>query len=152
MAKIIYGDRIGKTSKLAAGCSATIFDESRTKVLITRRTDNGRWCLPGGRMEAGESAAETIVREVEEETGLRIRVRRLIGIYTSPHRIIEYPDGNHWQFVSMNFEAEMVGGEPRLSDEATEVGFFSFAEMGVMETHLERIVDAFARQEAAFVR
>src|SRR5690349_21801151 len=58
MAKIIQGERIGKLGKLVIGCSALIFDEKREKILLTRRSDNGRWCLPGGHMEAGESVAE----------------------------------------------------------------------------------------------
>jgi 8-oxo-dGTP pyrophosphatase MutT (NUDIX family) len=47
-----------------------VFDEERTKVLLTRRTDNGRWCLPGGGIDSGESAAEACEREALEETGL----------------------------------------------------------------------------------
>jgi ADP-ribose pyrophosphatase YjhB (NUDIX family) len=43
------------------GCSAAIFDE-RGRILLTRRADNGQWCLPGGRMESGESAAEACER------------------------------------------------------------------------------------------
>ena len=91
MAKIIEGERIGKLGRLALGCSATIFDSSRQKVLLTRRTDNGRWCLPGGRTESGESVIETCERETLEETGLEVRVVRLLGIYSSPHRLVEYP-------------------------------------------------------------
>ncbi len=66
MSKLIYGERIAKTTKLAPGATAVIFDEAREKVLLTRRADNGRWCLPGGGMDPGESAAETVVREALE--------------------------------------------------------------------------------------
>lgn len=51
MAKLVYGDRIGKQAKLTIGCSAIIYDVTGEKILLTRRTDNGRWCLPGGAME-----------------------------------------------------------------------------------------------------
>jgi 8-oxo-dGTP pyrophosphatase MutT (NUDIX family) len=155
MAKLIQGERAGKRGTLSTGASAIIFDAAREKVLLTRRTDNGRWCLPGGRMEPGESAAETCARETWEETGLRVRVGRLVGIYTSPDYLIEYADGNRRQIVAMSFEAEVIGGELGTSDETTEFGYFSPAEMremDVMEHHVERIRDAFAGQEAAFVR
>ncbi|HEY9603262.1 MAG TPA: NUDIX domain-containing protein, partial [Allocoleopsis sp.] len=82
MVKIARGDRIGKSGKITLGCSAAVFDPTRQKLLLTRRTDNGRWCLPGGRMDAGEEAAEACIREVLEETGLHVRIERLIGVYS----------------------------------------------------------------------
>ena len=57
MAKVIKGERIGKSGVLRPGCSGTIFDPSGQRVLLTRREDNGIWCLPGGGMDAGKSAA-----------------------------------------------------------------------------------------------
>ena len=94
MSKLIYGQRVGKSATIRPGASAIIFDDTGQKVLLTCRTDNGRWCLPGGGMDPGESASECCVREVLEETGLRVRVTRLIGVYTSPDLIVEYADGN----------------------------------------------------------
>jgi ADP-ribose pyrophosphatase YjhB (NUDIX family) len=155
VAKIIEGDRIGKLGTLALGCSATIFDSTRLKVLLTRRTDNGRWCLPGGRTESGESITETCLRETLEETGLQVRIVRLLGVYSSPHRLVEYPDGNRYQIVALNFEAEPIGGALTISDETTDYGYFSWDEitrMDVMETHVERLTDVFSGQPAPFVR
>ncbi|WP_345324352.1 NUDIX domain-containing protein [Candidatus Villigracilis proximus] len=84
MTQTLYGPRLGREGKIRVGCSAAIFDAKREKVLLTQRTDNGRWCLPGGGMESGESAAEACEREVWEETGLKVRVTRLIGVYSNP--------------------------------------------------------------------
>ena len=106
-------------------------------------------------MDPGESAAEACAREVLEETGLVVRVGRLVGVYTSPHLIIEYPDGNRIQPVAFSFEALLVGGELGLSDETTEYGYFPVDEMksmDVMEHHLERVHDALAGLDAALVR
>ena len=64
MTKIVYGERIGKQARLAIGCSAIIWDATKQRLLLTRRADNGQWCLPSGRMEPGESIAETCAREV----------------------------------------------------------------------------------------
>jgi ADP-ribose pyrophosphatase YjhB (NUDIX family) len=155
MAKVVEGERIGKVGKLALGCSATIFDRSRQKVLLTRRTDNGRWCLPGGRAESGESVVETCLRETLEETGLEVRIVRLLGVYSSPHRLVEYPDGNRYQIVALNFEVEPIGGALTISDETTAYGYFSWDEirrMDVMETHIERLTDVFSGMQAPFVR
>ena len=155
MATLIHGDRIGRDATVQFGCSAFVTAESGTKVLLTRRTDNGRWCLPGGRMDPGESAAETCAREVLEETGLSVEVVRLIGLYSSPHVIIAYADGNRRQIVAAHFLVRVVGGALQLSDETTAYGYFSrkeIAEMDVMEHHAERIADSFAMQEGAYIR
>jgi 8-oxo-dGTP pyrophosphatase MutT (NUDIX family) len=155
VAKIIEGDRIGKLGTVALGCSAVIFDPTRAKVLLTRRTDNGRWCLPGGRTEAGESVMETCCREVLEETGLEVRIVRLLGVYSSPHRLVQYGDGNRYQIVALNFEAEPIGGSLSLSDETTAYGYFTpddTTRLDVMETHVERLRDVFSGQPPPFVR
>lgn len=155
MSKLVFGDRIGKDGRLGPGTTAIIYGESRDRVLLTRRSDNGRWCLPGGAMEPGESAPEACAREVLEETGLIVKVSKLVGVYTTPNMLIEYADGNRVQPVALSFEADAIGGELTLSDETTEYGYFFLDElnqMDVMEHHLERIMDSQAQQEATFVK
>ena len=83
MSNLSFGQRIGKEGELRPGASALIFNETRDRILMTQREDNNRWCLPGGGMDPGERAAEACVREVLEETGLEVRVVRLVGVYTS---------------------------------------------------------------------
>ncbi|MFZ5912426.1 MAG: NUDIX domain-containing protein [Chloroflexota bacterium] len=155
MSKILYGERLGKNGKLTIGCSAILFDEARQEALLTRRVDNGLWCLPGGGMEAGESVEECCIREVFEETGLQVKVKRLTGIYSNPNQLVVYPDGNQAHFVVMNFEVEVVGGEPGLSGETSEFGYFTLAEMQSMpmhDRHAERVADALTGQAEAFIR
>ncbi|HEV7127359.1 MAG TPA: NUDIX domain-containing protein [Ktedonobacterales bacterium] len=155
MARIIEGERIARQGRITVACSAIIFDAPRQKVLLTQRSDNGRWCLPGGHMEPGESAAEACAREVWEETGLRVLVGRLIGIYSNPHRLLTYADGNQYHLVAFSFEATPVAGTLGLSDETTAVAYFTPADLAaldVMEHHRERLADAFAGESAAFVR
>ena len=154
MSKLISGERVGKNAVLAPGASVIIFDEDRKEVLLTRRSDNGRWCLPGGGMEPGESASETGVREAQEETGLDVRVTKLVGVYTSPDIMIEYADGNRVQPVAFSFEAEIIGGVLGLSDETTEFGYFGIGELDrldLMEHHHQRILDAAENREDPFV-
>src|SRR4051812_42227735 len=138
------------------GCAAVIFETSaREKILLTRRSDNGKWCLPGGRMESGESISETCAREVLEETGLVVDVKKLTGVYTSPDWIIQYKDGNRHQLVAMCFICEVSGGTLGLSEETTEFGWFTPPEiqsMDLVEHHPQRIADALANHTEAFVR
>jgi ADP-ribose pyrophosphatase YjhB (NUDIX family) len=155
MTKVLSGERIGQHGTLRVGASAAIFDPTHTKVLLTRRTDNGQWCLPGGGMEPGEGITETCVREVLEETGLHVRIVRLIGIYSSPHYLIERANGNRQQAVVMHFEATPIGGMLGISSETTDSGYFSLAEtyqLDVIEHHRERLEDTFATAREVVVR
>ncbi len=106
-------------------------------------------------MDPGESAEETCVREALEETGLQVRVTKLVGIYTSPNIMVEYDDSNRVQPVSFSFEAEIIGGELSLSDETTEYGYFSvnaLDTLDLLEHHRQRIEDAVQDRAAAFFR
>jgi len=156
--KIIQGERVGRLGQVFVGCSAVVFDAddpARERILLTQRADNGRWCLPGGRLEAGESAAEACLRELREETGLDGRVVRLIGVYSSPDFLLEYADGNRYHLIGLSFEVEATGGALRLSDETTAYGYFTrdqIATMDLLETHRARIADAFAGRAEAAVR
>ena len=155
MAQIITGHRIGQNGTLRVGCSAVIFHKDREKILLTRREDNNQWCLPGGGIEPGESASETCIREVEEETGLQVAIKRLIGVYTTPHELIVYRDRNKIQLVALCFEAEIVGGELRLSSETTEYGYFSYQEIQKLDmllNHARRIEDAYREKITTFIR
>ena len=133
MSTLKFGERIGREGVLRPGASALAFDATRERILLTRREDNGRWCLPGGGMDPGESAAEACVREVLEETGLVARAIRLVGIYTTPDLLVEYPDGNKIQPVAFSFEVEITGGELGLSDETTDFGWYTLADMEAMD-------------------
>jgi len=102
MTQIFYGDRVGRQGKIRVGCSAIIFDDEG-RFLLTRRSDNGQWCLPSGGLEPGESLEETCIREVFEETGLHVRIKRLVGFTattTSWWFILKATDFRSWQFTS----------------------------------------------------
>jgi len=155
MLTILQGERIGRTAGMFVGCSGVVFDGERRKILLTRRADNGRWCLPGGHVEPGETVAEACIREMREETGLEVRIVRLIGVYSSPNFALDYGERGRFQVVGLNFEVEPIGGELGLSNETTAVGYFSadeIARLDLLEHHRERIADAFADGETTFVR
>jgi mutator protein MutT len=137
----------------AAAC-AIVLDE-RGRVLLHRRSDNGRWALPGGAIEIGETAEQAVVREVFEETGYTVKVMRLVGVYSDPkHTTIRYPDGNVVSYVAIAFECAVTGGSPALSDETTAVQWFDPATLPpeFNPGHVPRLQDALARQAAAFYR
>jgi 8-oxo-dGTP pyrophosphatase MutT (NUDIX family) len=155
MLNILTGDRVGRQGKLMPGSSAAIFDESRAKLFLVRRSDNGKWSLPGGQMEPGESAEECAIRELREETDIAVRITRLIGIYTSPDYLIQYKSGDRVQPLTFSFEAEIISGIFHPTEETSDGEYFSREEietLDLLKTTHERIADAFANQTSAFIR
>ena len=154
MTQVLYGDRISRQGNIRLGCSAAIFDE-HGRIFLTRRADNGQWCLPGGGVEAGESVTEACEREVWEETGLRVRVKRLVGVYSHSDQLVVYPDGNKAHIVALHFEAEIISGEPGLSNETTDFGYFTLEQiqgLAFLGRHRERILDTLENHREALIK
>jgi len=120
------------------GAFAVIFSEG-SSVLLCHRTDCDAWNLPGGRVEPSESPWAAVVREVEEEVGLLVRVERLIGVYSVPAKTD----------LVFNFLCVPVGGALRLSEEADDIRWFNRTSIptNTLARHIERIEDAYETQE-----
>jgi ADP-ribose pyrophosphatase YjhB (NUDIX family) len=121
-------------NSLIPAASAVVVDDTG-RILLIRRSDNALWSIPGGAMEVGERIADTVVREVREETGLEVVPEAIVGIYSNPRHVVEYADGEVRQQFSICFACRLVGGELATSDESTEVGFFTPAEIEAMAMH-----------------
>jgi 8-oxo-dGTP pyrophosphatase MutT (NUDIX family) len=105
------------------------------RLLLVHKTDNDLWALPGGGMDAGEYMAETVVREVKEETGIEVEVTGVVGIYTNPLHVMAYDDGEVRQQCSICFTTRMLGGEIATSSETSEVKFVDPAELDSLNIH-----------------
>ncbi|HEX3861256.1 MAG TPA: NUDIX hydrolase [Stellaceae bacterium] len=91
-------------------------------LLMVREANDGRWSLPGGWADVNQSAHESVVREVREEAGFDIRVRKLAAVFDRarhPHVPLR-----PFHVYKMFFVCEITGGAPRSSLETTEIGFF----------------------------
>jgi ADP-ribose pyrophosphatase YjhB (NUDIX family) len=106
-------------------CACAVVRDAHGRILLHRRGDTGLWGLPAGGMELGERIDRTCVREVLEETGLRVRPIRLSGFYTGPEQRSTYPNGDQVWLAVACFDCEVEGGELRPDGvESLEVGFF----------------------------
>lgn len=125
-------------------------------IALMRRSDNGLWGVPGGYVELGEAVAEATRREVEEETGFRVEVGRLIGVYSDPARqVIAYSPDDRIQAVNLCFKARALSeGLPTTPEETLESGFFPQAALPepLVPIHDVRIADALAEGREAAVR
>jgi ADP-ribose pyrophosphatase YjhB (NUDIX family) len=100
--------------KLAVGTIIT--DEERRVVLVKRAIEPGygKWVFPGGYVDRGEEVRAAAVREAREETGLEVRLDRLINIYSYSGRIP----------VVVVYAATMIGGCLGCDEEGLEARFF----------------------------
>jgi 8-oxo-dGTP pyrophosphatase MutT (NUDIX family) len=107
-------------NSIVVAVTAFIQDETG-RLLLIRRTDNDLYAIPGGALELGETLTQTVQREVMEETGIKVQVTGLIGVYSDPDHVIEFTDGEVRQEFSICFRADPTGGKPRTSNESKEV-------------------------------
>ena len=134
--------------------SAVIFD-ARRHLLLQQRSDGGQWGLPGGSVEVGESVTQAAVREVLEETGLVVTVKRLVGVYSDRRwQLWRYPSGLVWHYVNVCFECAVRRGDLRTSDETLDLRYFPPDRLPrtLLWSHRLRIRDARTRRPAAFIR
>jgi 8-oxo-dGTP pyrophosphatase MutT (NUDIX family) len=105
------------------------------RILMIRRTDNDLYAIPGGAQDAGETITQTVIREVEEETGITVEVTGLIGIYSDPGHVIAFSDGEVRQEFSICFRARPIGGELCTSFESKEVLWAALENLEKLNIH-----------------
>lgn len=121
-------------NSLVPGGSALVTDD-QGRILMQQRADSGNWSLPGGTMEIGETLADAVIREVKEETGLDIEITGILGVFTDPHHVIAYDDGEVRQEFNVTFTAQAIGGALTVSDESTAVRFVALPELRSLPIH-----------------
>jgi len=115
-----------------------VITAERGVVLIRRGSEpfRGRWALPGGFVEVGETVEEAADREAAEETGLAVEVARLVGVYSDPERD---PRGHN---VSVAFIARVLSGELSADTDASEVAVVDPDSVELAFDHRKIIEDA----------
>jgi ADP-ribose pyrophosphatase YjhB (NUDIX family) len=101
-------------------CRAAVIDRGR--ILMVKETADGRWTLPGGWIDIGESAATAAEREVYEESGYRVGVRKLAAVYDKLRH--DHPAAPHHSYL-LFFLCELLGGTATTSMETSDVGWFA---------------------------
>jgi len=104
--------------------------DRRGRLLLVRRGRPpflGSWALPGGFCEYGETTEDCCARETKEETGITVRVGRLLGVYSDPRR------DPRWHTVTVLYAARPVRGAPKGSDDAAEARWFSRNGLGRLD-------------------
>ncbi len=117
----------------AAGVLAV---DGQGRVLLQRRRDTGQWAIPMGKQELGETVTVCAVRETEEETGVKVSITGLLGIFSDPgHLVVYQSNGETRQEYEVIFLGEPVSGRPTVNDEASDVHWYTRNELPGLDIH-----------------
>lgn len=128
-----------------------ICEDARGYVLLQKRSDFNNWGVPGGMPEPGESAIEAIVREVFEETGLRVSGLRPVGFASQPaSEVVTYPNGHQIHSYALILHTTQWTGDLNAGDEeTTDLAFFDPRRLPEMEPCQRRSVEMFLAFQAS---
>ncbi|MEI7711017.1 MAG: NUDIX hydrolase N-terminal domain-containing protein [Rhodospirillales bacterium] len=108
------------------GVRGAVFDPDGRILLVREAIDDGRWTLPGGWAEVNQTPAESVVREVFEESGYRVRATKLAAVWDRARQ--GHPAGSA-SVVKLAFVCSLEGGSPTTSLETSGCGWFAETEI-----------------------
>ena len=137
--------------KIFLDAACIILEDNSGRILLGKRGDTGKWGLPGGISELGESLEETALRELYEETGLIAEVDKLIGIYSKYH--VEFSSGDKAQCIVTAFKGHITGGNQVCDGvETLELRYFGKDELPEIshKQHYDIIQDYFSGKTGVY--
>lgn len=140
----LFDQQVGYATPKVGGRGA-VFDADGRILMVREAEDNHRWTLPGGWFDVNQTPAESVVREVFEESGYRVKAVKLAAVWD---RTRQQQPPLPFSIVRMFFVCELLGGEATTSVETSEVGWFAEADipadLSVQRASLHHIQRMFA--------
>ena len=130
----LFADQAGYATPKVDVRGAVI--EDRRILLVREIADSGRWTMPGGWADVNQSPSESVIRELREESGLEVTVRKLAAVYD---RMRQGHPPHPFHVYRLFFLCDVVGGAPKAGLETSEVAFFRENEIPD-ELSVERIL------------
>lgn len=128
---------------------ACIFDDQGRVLLQCRNREGTKWGLPGGLLEYGESYEEAAMREVEEETGLEVRLGKMVGMFDQ--YFASYPNGDAQTICALFIGTVIRGTLVSDGDETHRLGWFTPGNQGTPklfnEQHRDMLIAAVKQAE-----
>lgn len=119
------------------------------KILLIKEKADGLWALPGGWADVGFSPSEVAVKEVKEETGLEVRINRLLAVFDNYRAAHGHPP-SPFHVYKLFFYAEVIGGRTsNHGHETLEIGYFALTNLPPLSEERNTISQIFRLCEAA---
>lgn len=145
-APVMRAERFGQERSVCPRCgwihfedpkvAAAVLIEQDGRVLLVRRVNEpfrGRWTLPAGFVDAGEDPAQAAARECLEETGLQVRITRVLDVVAGR----EHPRGADFVIV---YAGEVLAGEMQAADDADLAGWFRRDDLPPLAFHATEVM------------
>ena len=108
------------------------------KILLVREiADAGRWTLPGGWADVNDTPTQAVIREVLEESGFETQVTKLLAVYDREQQ--KHTPSFPYSVYKLFFHCQIIGGQPQLNHEVSEIAFFGETELPVEELSTSRV-------------
>jgi mutator protein MutT len=114
---------IGSRPLIMVGAGVIILDE-HNRILLTQRSDNNAWSIPGGAMEPGETLEDVARRETQEEVGLIVGEMEFYGVFSGPELYYQYPNGDQVYNVTVVYVTRQVTGKLKIDEESQQARYF----------------------------
>jgi 8-oxo-dGTP pyrophosphatase MutT (NUDIX family) len=125
-------ERVGHDLLLLPAVTAIV--RHRGRILMLKHRDTGFWVFPGGCLEPGERPEEAAIRETREETGLKIAIESLIGVYSGPEFEVRYPNDDRSLYMMAVYGCTARSSlRATESDEAERFAFVAPEGIGELE-------------------
>lgn len=121
-------------SPVVMPCAGVAIIDDSNRILLGRRDDDGTWCLPGGRLEPGESFADCARRECSEELGYEVELGDIVAVLSNPDsQLHRYPDGRTVHFVGVVFRGHLGAKSGDGDGEFIEVDWFGNDQLPLLD-------------------
>lgn len=123
--------KVGSGKIIIPGADGAILKEN--KILLVKNKHSGLWFLPGGLQDLNESIEETVLREIQEELGLKCNIKELISVYSNPKWTKKYENGDELQSLTFLFLVDYQNSELKNimidEDELSDYDWFDFSNL-----------------------
>ena len=125
---------VGHDLLLLPAVSVLPIDQAGRLLLVRHAGHHDGWAVLGGAVEVGESPAEAAIRETREETGVEVRLVRLLDVLGGPDYEVHYPNGDQVAYVTAVYEAAIIAGSPAPRDgELSDTAWFTRGQLADLD-------------------
>ena len=143
-------EKVGHAPLISVGATVLVFNQNN-ELLLNLRSDTNTWGIPGGSKELNETLEECAIRELKEETNLKVDDLELVTVLSGKEYYFKYPNDDEVDCVITLYKVQNYSGDLKINDdESTELKFFSLDNLPELESRAKAIIDKIKNKEIKF--